>query len=90
MPIFTCPDCQNPISTDASACPNCGKNLSNISQEQKAKLVARRSVAGATASVLMILFSSLIILAGLITLLLFWPAGLVLIIIGVFMLFGAL
>jgi len=90
MPIFTCPDCQKPVSTDASACPNCGKNLSDISQEEKAKLVTRRSIAGKTSSALMILFSSVFILAGLVTLLYFWQVGVVLILVGIFMLFGSL
>lgn len=90
MSIFTCPDCQKPVSTDAIACPSCGKDFSGFSQEEKVRRVARRNRAKAASSLFMIGFSSSVFLLGLLTLLVFWPAGVALILVGIFVMFGSL
>jgi len=37
MPLNTCPDCGNQVSSEAANCPNCGKPLNKTSEAQGSK-----------------------------------------------------
>jgi len=90
MPVFTCKDCKKSVSTDANFCPHCGKDFREVSHEQKISWASRRSKAKITSSILMLSFSSIVIVAGLLLLLIFWPAGICVFVVGIIMLYGAL